>query len=47
MEELYYLCSEIKGAGSSQLIRSFGFASAKSLFSHDAAHFIVDETVTL
>ena len=44
-EGLYYLCSENKGADqlrskAAQLICVFGFAYAKSRFSHGAAHIL-------
>ena len=43
-EELYYLCSENKGADQLRGYREadlrFVFAYAKSRFSHDAAHFM-------
>ena len=42
VEELYYLCTENKGAdqlrGHLQLICAFVFAYAKSRFSHDETH---------
>ena len=42
VEELYYLCSENKGADqfavTAKLICVFVFAYAKCWFSHDAAH---------
>ena len=40
VEEMYYLCSENKGAcyRTAQLVCAFVFAFAKSRFSHDAAH---------
>ena len=39
---MYYLCSEYKGAD--LLICAFVLAYAKSRFSHDAAHTIVDRS---
>ena len=46
-EVLYYLCSEIKGAVTTQLINAFVFAYSKSRFCHDAAHVVDCSRVSL